>query len=219
LRTSHILEKIVEVEAHIDVVTCGAQTIEATFGDFFSDKDPGHCNHRYRQIRPVRKELNDLFTWLADGYLEPTPYPSRALVGGGPMSYPFLSAEWMDAAKAIREKYADQSSEITISVRMNQVITDVPFGDGDVKLYLDTSSGKLEMESGELETPDLTLTTDYDTAKKIFVDQDQAAGMQAFMAGKIKVQGDMMKMMAMQTGMPQDDIAKTIATEIKDITD
>ena len=82
------------------------------------------------------------------------------------MSYPFLSAEWMDAAKAIREKYADQSSEITISVRMNQVITDVPFGDGDVKLYLDTSSGKLEMESGELETPDLTLTTDYDTAQE-----------------------------------------------------
>jgi putative sterol carrier protein len=134
------------------------------------------------------------------------------------MSYPFLSAEWMDAAKAIREKYADQASAITISVRMNQVITDVPFGDGDVKLYLDTSSGTLEMETGELETPDLTLTTDYDTAKKIFVDQDQAAGMQAFMAGKIKVQGDMMKMMAMQTGMPQDAIAKTIASEIQEIT-
>ena len=49
---------------------------------------------------------------------------------------------------------------------MNQVITDVPFGDGDVKLYLDTSSGELEMESGELETPDLTMTTDYDTAKQ-----------------------------------------------------
>ena len=133
------------------------------------------------------------------------------------MPYPFLSAEWMDAAKAIREKYADQASAITISVRMNQVITDVPFGDGDVNLFLDTSSGSLVMESGALETPDLTLTTDYDTAKKIFV--DQAAGMQAFMAGKIKVQGDMMKMMAMQTGMPQDDIAKTIAGEIKEITE
>ena len=48
------------------------------------------------------------------------------------MPYPFLSAEWMDAAKAIREKYAAQSSAITISVRMNQVITDVPFGDSDV---------------------------------------------------------------------------------------
>ena len=135
------------------------------------------------------------------------------------MPYPFLSAEWMDAAKAIREKYADQATAITISVRMNQVITDVPFGDGDVKLYLDTSSGTLEMESGELDAPDLTLTTDWDTAKKIFVDQDQAAGMQAFMAGKIKVQGDMMKMMAMQTGMPQDDIANTIAGEIQAITE
>jgi putative sterol carrier protein len=135
------------------------------------------------------------------------------------MPYPFLSAEWMDAAKAIREKYADQATAITISVRMNQVITDVPFGDGDVKLYLDTSSGTLEMESGELDAPDLTLTTDWDTAKKIFVDQDQAAGMQAFMAGKIKVQGDMMKMMAMQTGMPQDDIAKSIAGEIQAITE
>jgi putative sterol carrier protein len=125
----------------------------------------------------------------------------------------------MDAAKTIREKYADQSAAITISVRMNQVITDAPFGDGDVRLYLDTSSGSLVMETGELDTPDLTLTTDYDTARKIFVDQDQAAGMQAFMAGKIKVQGDMMKMMAMQTSMPQDEITKAIASEIQSITE
>ena len=134
------------------------------------------------------------------------------------MPFPFLSAEWMDAAKAIRDKYADQSAAITISVRMNQIITDSPLGDGDIHLYLDTSSGHLDMETGELDTPDLTLTTDYETAKTIFVDQDQAAGMQAFLAGKIKVQGDMMKMMAMQTSMPQDDITRTIAEEIKQIT-
>jgi SCP-2 sterol transfer family len=74
------------------------------------------------------------------------------------------------------------------------------------------------MELGELDEPDLTLTTDYGTAVKLFVDQDQAAGMQAFMSGKIKVQGDMMKMMAMQTSMPQDEAAKEIAREIKEIT-
>ncbi len=134
------------------------------------------------------------------------------------MSYPFLSTEWMDAAKTIREKYAAQSSSISFSVRMNQVITDVPFGDGDVRLFLDTSSGSMVMEAGELETPDLTLTTDYDTARKIFVEQDQAAGMQAFMAGKIKVQGDMTKLMAMQQGAP-DPTALAVATKIKDITD
>ena len=134
------------------------------------------------------------------------------------MSHQFLSDEWMAAAKSIREKYADQATKVTSSIRMNQVITDVPFGDGTVALFLDTSSGDVVMEAGALDTPDLTMTTDWDTARKIFVEQDQAAGMQAFMAGKIKVQGDMMKMMAMQTSMPNDDIAKQIATEIKDIT-
>ncbi len=134
------------------------------------------------------------------------------------MSHQFLSDEWMAAAAAIREKYADQATKVTSSIRMNQVITDVPFGDGSVNLFLDTSSGDVVMEKGALDTPDLTLTTDWETARKIFVDQDQAAGMQAFMSGKVKVQGDMMKMMAMQTSMPSDDIAKQIATEIKDIT-
>ncbi|MTA12269.1 MAG: hypothetical protein F2534_06690 [Actinobacteria bacterium] len=105
---------------------------------------------------------------------------------------------------------------------MNQVITEVPEavngGETVLKTYMDTSGGDVKMELGELEAADLTVTTDYATAYKLFVEQDQAAGMQAFMAGKIKVQGDMMKMMAMQTAMPQDEIAKTIAKEIKDIT-
>jgi putative sterol carrier protein len=130
----------------------------------------------------------------------------------------FLSDDWMDAAKAIREKYADQATKVNTPVKMNQVITDVPFGDGTIKAFLDTSSGDVVMDLGELDAADLTVTTDWETARKVFVDQDQAASMQAFMAGKIKVQGDMMKMMAMQTSMPQDDITKQIAAEIKAIT-
>jgi len=137
------------------------------------------------------------------------------------MSHPFLSPAWMEAAKAIREKYADQATKVVTVIRMNQVITDVPDSvhlEATIRTYLDTSSVSAELELGELETPDLTITTDYETARKLFVEQDQAAGMQAFMSGKIKVQGDMMKMMALQTAMPQDEIAKTIAQEIKDIT-
>lgn len=135
------------------------------------------------------------------------------------MTYEFLSDEWMEAAKAVRQKYADETHQkVTSSIRMNQVITEVPFGDGEVRVFLDTTSGDVVMDKGELENPDLTVTTDWTTARAIFVLQDQAAGMQAFMSGKIKVQGDMMKMMAMQTSMPQDDVAKKIAQEIKDLT-
>ncbi len=69
-----------------------------------------------------------------------------------------------------------------------------------------------------MDSPDVTGTTDYATAKALFVDQDQAAAMQAFMTGRIKIQGDMMKMMALQTAMPTDDASKAIAEEIKTIT-
>ena len=135
------------------------------------------------------------------------------------MAFPFLSQEWMDAAKAIRAKYQDQAPKITAVIRINQVITDVPFGEGTVKSYMDTSSGNMEVELGELENPDATVTTDWATARAIFALNDQAAAMQAFMGGKIKVAGDMMKMMALQTQMPQTDITAKVAEEIKAITE
>jgi putative sterol carrier protein len=75
------------------------------------------------------------------------------------------------------------------------------------------------MDLGRLDEPDVTVTTDYATAKAIFVDQDAAAGMQAFMTGKVQVQGDMMKLMAMQTAMPSDEASRQIADEIKAITE
>ena len=105
------------------------------------------------------------------------------------MAFPFLSSEWMDAARAIRAKYQDQAPKITAVIRINQVITDVPFGDGTVKSYMDTSTGQMEVELGELENPDATVTTDWATARAIFAMNDQAAAMQAFMGGKIKVAG------------------------------
>jgi putative sterol carrier protein len=45
---------------------------------------------------------------------------------------------------------------------------------------------------------DLTMSTDMDTARAVFVSGDQQAGMQAFMAGKVRVQGDMTKLMMQQ---------------------
>jgi SCP-2 sterol transfer family len=134
------------------------------------------------------------------------------------MPHPFLSEEWMAEARAIRERHAGQTEKVKGSFRINQVVTGVPFGDGTVESYLDTSSGDVVMDLGKLDDPDVTVTTDYATAKLIFVDQDQAAGMQAFMSGKITVQGDMMKLMTLQAAMPNDTVSQQIADEIKSIT-
>ena len=132
--------------------------------------------------------------------------------------YPFLSDEWMEAAKAIRDEYADKVSAPAHSIRMNQVVTDVPFGDGTVNAHLDTSGGEAVMETGHLENPDLTVTTDWATAKAITVDGDAQAGMQAFMQGKVKVQGDMSKLMLLQQA-PTDPVQTEIQDKIKEITE
>ena len=132
--------------------------------------------------------------------------------------YQFLTPEWVAAAKAIREEFEGESPAPAHSVRMNQIITDVPFGDTDVKAFMDTSDGALNLDLGELENPDLTVTVDYETAKAIIVDGNPQAGMQAFMAGKIKVQGDMTKMMALQAG-GQDPVAAQVAERIQAITE
>jgi len=132
--------------------------------------------------------------------------------------YQFLTPEWVAAAKAVREEFEGEAPAPAHSVRMNQIITEVPFGDTDVKAYMDTSSGSMDMDLGELENPDLTVTVDYETAKAIIVDGNPQAGMQAFMAGKIKVQGDMTKMMALQAG-GQDPVAAQVAARIQEITE
>ncbi len=135
------------------------------------------------------------------------------------MAHPFLSQEWMDAARAIREQYADDVPDVDADLRINVAVTEVPFDDEVVNAFLDTTSGAVVMELGHLDEPDVTVTTDYPTAQALFVDQDPAIAMQAFMNGKVKVQGDMMKLMAMQTSLPTNEFSEKIAQEIKDITE
>ena len=129
----------------------------------------------------------------------------------------FLTPEWIEAAKKIQEEEPKPESAPAHIVKMNLQITEAPFSDEDILAHMDTSDGEVKMDLGHLDAPDLTVTVDYATAKAIFIDQNPQAGMQAFMAGKVKVQGDMTKLMAMQQGTP-DPAAAAVAAKIKDIT-
>ncbi len=133
--------------------------------------------------------------------------------------YPFLSEEWIDAGRRIREEHVGGGIPVPSVVRMNQVITGVPFGEGTVAAHLDTSSGELVMELGHLENADVTVTLEYDTARAIFVDGTPQAGMQAFMQGRIKVEGDLAKLVAaLQQVNPQAVEASEVQRRIKEIT-
>lgn len=133
------------------------------------------------------------------------------------MPHPFLSDEWMVAARAVYDEHAADATDFPHKVRINLVATDVPFGEGRVRAYIDSSEGQLRMDLGELDKPDTTITTDYATARQAFVLQDQQAVMQAFMAGKVKIQGDMTKLMLLQSVQP-DERARVVADKLKAIT-
>src|ERR1700726_2215007 len=135
-------------------------------------------------------------------------------------SYPFLSDEWLDEARKIRAEYEGKTPPIPHVVRMNLVVTGVPFSDDDILAHMDTSSGELVLDVGHLEVQDLKVTVDYDTAKAILVEGNPQAGMQAFMAGKVRVEGDMAKLMALQaTPAAADPNAADLATRLRDITE
>ncbi len=125
-------------------------------------------------------------------------------------SYPFLSPEWIEAARELREEYADRMPESPVAARVNVVITDIPHGDeGTLDGHIDTSSGQTIIEHGHLDDPELTVTVDYPTARAAFVTRDQQEVMQAFLTGKILVDGDATKLLALQGGGPPTDIDPT----------
>lgn len=133
-------------------------------------------------------------------------------------TFPFLSDEWLAEARSIRAEFEGKGGSMPHAVRMNLVITTVPFGEGMVHAHMDTTMGELDLDTGHIDPVDLKVTLDYDIAKSILVEGNPQAGMQAFMAGKIKVEGDMAKLMAMQAGTA-DPTAAEVAARIKAITE
>lgn len=132
--------------------------------------------------------------------------------------YLFLSDEWNAEVKRLHAEVAGDVPPPAQPVRMNLVLTAVPFGDGSIDAHLDTTSGELVLEPGHLADPGLTITVDYDTAKAILVEGNAQAGMQAFMAGRIKVDGDMTMLLSLQ-GQPVDPAHQELALRIREITE
>ena len=118
----------------------------------------------------------------------------------------FLSDEWQEQARPSGTSSGPTAAASNQKVRMNLVINEVPtdVGGGPIDAHLDTTGGDLGLDTGHLDNAELTLSLDYDTAKRILVDGDASAGMQAFMAGKIKVlDGDMSTLMTHPVRLPR----------------
>ena len=132
------------------------------------------------------------------------------------MTHTFLSPEWLAAARELREEYGDPGPA-PVALVMNLVVNATPFAEDPFAAHLDTSHGALNLAEGHHPSPDLTVVIEWVTAKALLIDGQPQAVMSAFMAGKIKVEGDMSKLVALQNTSP-DPRAEEILGHLRAMT-
>ena len=128
----------------------------------------------------------------------------------------FLSDEWFAIVDQLVEEHGAEAPA-GADIVMNLIVTDTPFG-AERHLHLGAQGGRGHWGIGHAPESDLTLTTDYETAREIFVSGDPQAGMPAFMAGKVKIQGDFAKLMATQAAGGAPGGIGALAEAIQGIT-
>ena len=124
----------------------------------------------------------------------------------------WLTQEWLDEQKALG---ATQPERPGATARMQYVIKGGP--EGDIAYYWVLEDGKLlEDKLGEMDDAELTLIMSYDDAKK--VQQGEIDENTAFMQGRIKVEGNMAKLMALMP-ITNSEEYRDLQAKLREVTD
>ncbi|MGE5182278.1 MAG: SCP-2 sterol transfer family protein [Acidobacteriota bacterium] len=128
------------------------------------------------------------------------------------MRYSFLSETWF--AKVDELVAAAGDLQIPPAMKAALVNVTVTSPAGDTQIYMKDGLFFRGHDAGAPTSLSITM----ELARKIFIDADAAAGVQAFLAGEMKVEGDLASLVAMQTVEPSD-AQKRLTQQIAAITD
>jgi len=129
------------------------------------------------------------------------------------MGHAFLSDSWFDEIETIRQEHNPPVPDVIKDLVINLVVEGSP--SGSIEAHM--AAGRFV--KGLADAAPTKLTVPFDVAKKMFIENDQTASMQAFMSGQIKVEGDMTKLMAMQAAGPPSPEAIKVQEAILAMTE
>jgi hypothetical protein len=127
------------------------------------------------------------------------------------MRHSFLSESWF--AKVDELVAAAGDLQIPPPMKAALVNVTVTSPAGDTQIYMKDG---LFFRGHDAKAP-TSITITVELARRIFIEADTAAGVQAFLAGEMKVEGDLASLVAMQTVEPSD-AQKRLTTQIAAIT-
>ena len=96
------------------------------------------------------------------------------------------------AALASHDRFTSAIANTTLSIQFS--VSDTP--EGPVSYHVDVADGSATMARGAADAPDVTITHTYDTA--VSISKGELNTQMAFMTGKLKVDGNMAKLMMNQ---------------------
>ena len=127
------------------------------------------------------------------------------------MRYEFLSDPWFDKVDELIASAGDL--EIPEPMKQAEVNVTVVSDRGETHLHMKDGL----FYRGHQASMPTRLTLGTDLARKIFVDGDVTAGVQGFLEGQIKVEGDLASVVKLQTTLPSEP-QKRLTREIAAIT-
>jgi putative sterol carrier protein len=116
------------------------------------------------------------------------------------VSVKFLSEEWasnVQGALNTHQGFKGAIANSDLALQFN--VSGAP--DGDVSYYMKAAGGTAEMAIGTLEGADVTVGQNYDTA--VSIAKGELNTQTAFMTGKLKVAGNLAKLMMNQAAITQ----------------
>ena len=128
------------------------------------------------------------------------------------MGLQFLSDDWFAKLKELRAAAGEVE---TPSELAGQVINVTVRGGPNADTHLALVGGMLER--GHRADAAMTMILPADIAKRFFIDGDRLAGIQGFMAGQIRLEGDTRTLQALQTSQPTASQA-ALQQRIRDMT-